>query len=226
MDVAEATRESTNWMAARHKRLLELAVVPVERASVAPLAIERALSVVTEDFEARQYYVTGKLTKSIYAPRCVFDSPDPDTPVRSPQVFASALKGLFDARTSQVELLDAVWISQDNALVADWRLEGRLKLPWRPPIKPFVGRTTFTLNAASGLVERHDEEWSCSAFDAFVSVLFPGLGARLSSPAPPAAQLRARMGARHLSLADRWPGAHCKPNAAAGSAGARAATEG
>ena len=117
MDVAEATRESTNWMAARHKRLLELAVVPVERASVAPLAIERALSVVTEDFEARQYYVTGKLTKSIYAPRCVFDSPDPDTPVRSPQVFASALKGLLRQRPLDGWVPRGFW-----TVVADWCL--------------------------------------------------------------------------------------------------------
>lgn len=70
----------------------------------------------------------------------------------------------------------------DGMIRAEWRLEGALKLPWRPRIKPFTGVTLYQFDD-DGLVESHVEEWSVSALDAFVSVLWKDFGA------PPAKSL-------------------------------------
>ena len=148
---------------------------------------------------------TGFLSREVYAPTCFFDSPDPDMPVRSPEIFASALRGLFDAKRSSVRLLERPVAVDDRTLVAEWRLDGALRLPWRPPIKPFVGRTTFCLDD-TGRIERHVEEWSLSAADAFLSALFPSL----HFGAPPAPSLAALVASKSpdptkRDLHERWP---------------------
>ena len=107
-------------------------------------------------------------------------------PVRSPEVFASALKGLFDRRSSSLELLEEPRLV-GNDIVAEWRLAGRLGLPWKPSIKPFIGRTTFTLDG-NGLVIRHVEEWSLPAWDAFLAALVPSLHLG-AAPAPSISEL-------------------------------------
>jgi hypothetical protein len=149
-----------------------------------------------------RYYVTGRLSLDHYHPRCFFDSPDPDMPVRSPEVFASALKGLFDRRSSSLELLEEPRLV-GNDIVAEWRLAGRLGLPWKPSIKPFVGRTTFTLDE-NGLVTRHVEEWSLPAWDAFLAALVPSLNLG-AAPAPSISELLASRDAEASSLRERWP---------------------
>jgi len=209
LDAAQAARESQAWLYARHKSLLGLdafAAVSPPPAAGAALSRAETLAVLAADFDERQYYVTGFLSREIYDPRCFFDSPDPDMPVRSPEIFAQSLRGLFDARRSAVELLEPPTFVDASTIVAEWRLEGALRLPWRPRIKAFVGRTTFTLGD-SGLVERHVEEWSIPAWDAFLSAAFPGFGA---PPAPDAAALRAGRAAGAAAgadapLAERWP---------------------
>ena len=84
LDAAQAARESQAWLYARHKSLLGLdafAAVPPPPAAGAALSRAETLAVVAADFDERQYYVTGFLSREIYDPRCFFDSPDPDMPV-------------------------------------------------------------------------------------------------------------------------------------------------
>ena len=161
---------------------------------------EETLKAIKNDFMNR-YYVTGRLSLDHYHPRCFFDSPDPDMPVRSPEVFASALKGLFDRRSSSLELLEEPRLV-GNDIVAEWRLAGRLGLPWKPSIKPFVGRTTFTLDD-HGLVTRHVEEWSLPAWDAFLAALVPSLHLG-AAPAPSISELLASRDAG-VFIEERWP---------------------
>jgi len=207
LDAGWAAGEAGAWLRARHKSLP--GVFPaVSVAAEAPVALTAAetLAVITADFEERSYYVTGRLTAGAYAPDCFFDSPDPDMPVRSPAIFSSSVRGLFDARTSAVQLLAPPKIVADGVLEAEWRLEGALGLPWRPRVKPFVGRTTFTLDG-SGRVASHVEQWSLSSPDAFLSALLPDLGARLGAPpAPPAADLAATARPDEGGLLERYPG--------------------
>eukprot|EP00466_Bigelowiella_natans_P010951 jgi/Bigna1/90844/estExt_fgenesh1_pg.C_810014 len=67
------------------------------------------------------------------------------------------------------------------------RLEGTLMLPWRPKFKAYTGCTLYTLDDR-GLVARHEEKWSISALDAFVSTVFPEWPFAAPS-APPYAEL-------------------------------------
>ena len=43
------------------------------------------------DISDHKYYVTGKLSAAIYSDDCIFDSPDPDMPVRSLRRFSDCL---------------------------------------------------------------------------------------------------------------------------------------
>jgi hypothetical protein len=65
---------------ARHK---SLDVFPPSRTGTKSvgLSLSEVAAVIKQDFEKRQYYVTGRLTKQIYADDCFFDAPDPDMPV-------------------------------------------------------------------------------------------------------------------------------------------------
>lgn len=72
-----------------------------------------------------------------------------------------------------------IW-EEGNSIKARWRIEGALRLPGRPTIKPYVGETVYEFDDR-GLVVKHDEKWSISAIDAFVSVLWKGYGRK---PAP------------------------------------------
>ena len=140
------------------------------------LTLEQVAQIIQTDLEFRQYYVTGKLTHSIYAHDCFFDAPDPDMPVLGVHRYADALSGLFDPSSSKMEVI-SFEILGPKILEARWRLEGHLQLPWRPAIKPFTGATRYELNA-DNRVYRHTETWSISVFDAFFSVLFPRFGAQ------------------------------------------------
>lgn len=153
------------------------------------LSAEQRLAIVREDFEKRQYYVTGRLSKTIYADHCVFDGPDPDVPVQGLTKYVDAASGLFYRPLSRVDLIRIGLMPDGESVRARWRLEGALNLPWRPKIKPYVGQTTYTFDE-NGLVTSHVETWSVSALDAFASTLLPFLpfGA---PPAPPASVLRA-----------------------------------
>ena len=201
LDAADAARQSTAWLAARHKSILGFMYTSTVEAPSHVWTREETLEAIKTDFVNR-YYVTGRLSLNHYHPRCFFDSPDPDMPVRSPEVFASALKGLFDRRSSSLELLEEPRLV-GNAIVAEWRLAGRLGLPWKPSIKPFVGRTTFSLDE-NGLVTRHVEEWSLPAWDAFLAALVPSLGIG-AAPAPAISELLATRDAEASSLRERWP---------------------
>lgn len=151
------------------------------------LDMHARVGIIRDDFVKRQYYVTGRLTPSLYRDDCLFDSPDPDGHVRGLAKFCNAAAGLFDTRLSRVDLIDIYAVDQ-RTVIAEWRLQGALMLPWRPYIKPYVGETTYTFNG-DGLVCSHVDKWQISVFDAFLSVLFKNLG---TAPAPPASVLRQR----------------------------------
>lgn len=149
------------------------------------LSLQERLEVIRDDFEKRQYYVTGRLTSSLYRDDCLFDGPDPDGRVRGVRKFCNAAAGLFDVRLSRVDLID-IYIRDDVDISAEWRLQGALMLPWRPCIKPYVGKTVYSFDE-DGLVCSHVETWRISVVDAFLSVVWKGFGA---PPAPSIEVLR------------------------------------
>jgi hypothetical protein len=77
-------RDSSSWFCcfavARHK---SLDVFPPARTGTKTvgLSLSEVAAIIRQDFDQRQYYVTGRLTKRIYTDDCFFDAPDPDMPV-------------------------------------------------------------------------------------------------------------------------------------------------
>ncbi|PXF43764.1 hypothetical protein BWQ96_06496 [Gracilariopsis chorda] len=183
-DTLDAIRQVLTWaILTRHKSILPSSLLPCAptTAKTPNLPIDTCLTLIQEDFEKRQYYITGRLTTEIYRDDCLFDGPDPDVPVRGLQKYTSATAGLFCRRLSNVQLIH-IQVLDQNRISAEWRLEGALNLPWKPTIKPYTGCTIYTFDQQR-LVKSHVETWSVTALDAFVSVVFKRFGA------PPAASI-------------------------------------
>jgi Uncharacterized conserved protein (DUF2358) len=134
------------------------------------------------------YYITGRLTHSIYRDDCFFDGPDPDMPVRGLRKYLNAASQLFEVRHSTAELVQLQIVSSidpeqqcndDNhrptpaavVVVAHWRLNGVLKLPWHPKLPELTGRTYYYPDT-NGLIYRHVEQWDQSVLQAFVGTFW------------------------------------------------------
>jgi hypothetical protein len=129
------------------------------------------------------YYVTGRMTTSIYRNDCYFDGPDPDMPIRGLRKYMGVASNLFDAKKSTAKLFSLNQVKDKDKspldasaggeqMIAHWQMEGVLKLPWRPEMPPIVGTTTYFLDT-DGLIERHVETWNVSPVHAFCHTLFP-----------------------------------------------------
>ena len=114
-----------------------------------------------------QYFVTGNLTRSIYADNCRFR--DPTTDVVGLKRYILAVSSLFEPETSRADLLSIRTISTSEIRM-EWVLEGQLQLPWKPYIPPVRGTTKYRVNS-EGLVDLHDETWSVSPLTAALAVL-------------------------------------------------------
>jgi hypothetical protein len=182
---------------ARHKSL-DVTPVRTTGGKTVGLSLTEVAQIITQDFEERQYYVTGRLSKRIYADDCFFDAPDPDMPVRGLRKYVDAISHLFEHRSSKVDLLSIQELPNRKAVIARWRLEGTLMLPWRPTVRPYTGVTLYELNSR-GLISRHTELWSTDVAVAFLSAVAPidgwlspflkGLGIDVPAAAPPLREL-------------------------------------
>lgn len=123
------------------------------------------------------YYVTGKLTTSVYRDDVVFDGPDPDMPVKGLRKYLNAASQLFDQKQSRSELI-SLDIIDDTAVVAHWRMKGVLRLPWKPAIPEWTGTTTYYTDD-DGLIYRHEETWDKSVLQAFLQTLCPQVADRI-----------------------------------------------
>jgi hypothetical protein len=85
--------------------------------------------------------------------------------------------------------------AQPPAIEVVWRLEGRVNLPLKPRIKPYVVTTTLGLDA-DGLICSQLDEFSIPGWELLLCIfLGDGFGA---PPAPPVEELRAAAAAGTL----------------------------
>jgi hypothetical protein len=139
------------------------------------MALEELKAHVLSDWKAetgKGYYVTGKLTTAIYRDDCLFLGPDPDMPIRGLRKYVGVAAHLFDYHESSAALKSLAVV--DDTVVAEWRLQGILHLPWRPRLPTFYGRTVYHIDA-EGLIHRHEETWNMSVAHAFCHTLLPEL---------------------------------------------------
>jgi hypothetical protein len=134
------------------------------------LPLSTLASTILKDWTESNYYVTGRLTPSVYSSSCRFNGPDPDMPVVGLRKYLSASSNLFDHTKSKATLLEMVADEDAMTVKVRWALRGVLMLPWRPRVYPYTGSTTYYVGE-SGLVERHEEEWDISVVEAFGKTL-------------------------------------------------------
>ena len=144
------------------------------------------------------YYITGQLNTTIVRDDCLFDGPDPDMPVRGLRKYLGAASQLFDRKTSRAELLSltteyccdttvqqqqqqqnepSARCISNHVIVARWRMNGVLRLPWKPRLPEWTGTTTYHLDE-DGLIYWHEEEWDMSVGQAFLKTFAPEVAER------------------------------------------------
>lgn len=189
IDLVENIQLTLNFIVARHKSIpfidLSKYLINIEVSDSVKsnhnktinLPIKDVAEIIYNDWSiekgAKGYYITGKLTKSIYDEDCLFSGPDPDMPVRGLKKYLLFASQLFHRQKSKAELRHPLVINKDqNTITAYWRIEGVLNLPWKPLMKPFNGITTYKMNHQN-LIVAHHEEWEISFLDALLFVLIP-----------------------------------------------------
>jgi len=139
----------------------------------------------TDRVDEKGYYVTGKISKSIYRDDCEFQSPDPDLPLKGIRKYVGVASQLFHSKTSFSKLLsleqqqlgterpEATIANENNntiVLKAMWKMSLTISLPWKPQISEFTGSTLYFLDE-DRLVFRHQETWDISVWDAFLDMI-------------------------------------------------------
>jgi hypothetical protein len=111
-------------------------------------SMEDRLQTIRHDWRTdtdKGYYITGRLNTTMYRDDCLFDGPDPDVPPRGLRKYLNAASHLFDHASSSAELLSlekkriAGNGNDDDddgtiLVVARWKLQGVLHLPWHPEL--------------------------------------------------------------------------------------------
>ncbi|KAG2428543.1 hypothetical protein HYH02_014347 [Chlamydomonas schloesseri] len=138
------------------------------------LTAEEVADVLRRDLEVGQYFVTGDLTRQVFADDCRFV--DPTNDVTGLSKYLTALKVLFDPAYSKVQLL-SISATGPRTVEADWRLGGYLVFPWNPRVEPFVGHTVYTLDP-DGLIVEQRQAWEKSAAEALRESFTPTGGPR------------------------------------------------
>jgi len=186
----------------RHKSLPLIGPPPGCRSTIATstkhknLELNQLMDTIRHDWKPEKqhkgYYITGRLNTTIYRDDCWFDGPDPDMPVRGVRKYLNAASQLFDTATSTAELLSLEigpqpepnkWgeMKTKSTIIARWKLQGVLHLPWHPSLPVWTGRTTYHLDDEH-MIYRHVEDWDISVLQAFTQTLWPEVGEVLWKP--------------------------------------------
>ena len=184
-DFLDAMDQVMRFLIIRHKSLDLLGPPPGWRCEgktcfkTKHLPIEDMEQIIRNDWKEdtnKGYYITGRLTTTIYRDDCLFDGPDPDMPVRGLRKYLNAASQLFDQGKSRSELLSLE--IQDDAIVARWRMNGVLRLPWRPCIPEITGTTTYHRDE-DGLIYLHEETWDSSVAETFIKTFWPKMAKQI-----------------------------------------------
>jgi len=185
-DLLDALDMMMRFLVIRHKSLDLIGPPPGCRSAKMSqpkrigLSLEERMEILQYDWRpntGKGYYITGRLNSTIYRDDCFFDGPDPDMPVRGVRKYVNAASNLFDHATSKADLLQMTIEKPHDGkpvIVAHWRLQGVLHLPWHPELPQWTGRTRYYFDE-DGLIFHHEEEWDISVAQAFLETLLPDL---------------------------------------------------
>eukprot|EP00545_Synedropsis_sp_CCMP1620_P003057 CAMPEP_0119013198 /NCGR_PEP_ID=MMETSP1176-20130426/8123_1 /TAXON_ID=265551 /ORGANISM="Synedropsis recta cf, Strain CCMP1620" /LENGTH=281 /DNA_ID=CAMNT_0006966261 /DNA_START=84 /DNA_END=929 /DNA_ORIENTATION=+ len=182
-DMLEGVDMIARFVVIRHKSLdlpLGCRVQTSAMAKNKNMAIHEIFRIIMDDWKLstdKGYYISGRLNTTIYREDCKFDGPDPDMPVRGLRKFLNAASQLFDYGSSYAELM-SLRVENPKLLVAHWRMEGVLRLPWRPVLPQWTGTTYYHLDD-DNQIYLHDETWDMSVAEAFMRTISPQIGERI-----------------------------------------------
>ncbi|WIA31310.1 hypothetical protein OEZ86_002212 [Tetradesmus obliquus] len=165
----------------------ELAGIDFDTPKLSGRSIQQMAELVEAGLSRSQWFVTGEVDPRLFSDSFAFK--DESVATTGIKAYATGVRKLFDQATSKVELISVEARPDTQALVVVWRLEGRVNLPFKPKIKPYVVTTTLGLDPDSGLICSQLDEFSVPGWDLLLSILLgEGFGAK---PAPPVEELRA-----------------------------------
>ena len=140
---------------------------------------EDVLESLRRDFVEREYLWTGDIDASIYDEFCVFTDPTLSfTGLERFERNMEALRPLVERFIEPDRSVDLESIELDNeegCVYAEWRMRGRIKVPWKPVID-VRGKTRYKLDPdnAGGRIVSYDEEWMVPARVALMQLITPG----------------------------------------------------
>lgn len=142
---------------------------------------QKLCSLLDSGLRKYSWFVTGRVDQTLFAD--AFDFVDPSVKVESIEDYARGVARLFDQETAKMDVVDCRLSDAGDAVLVCWRLEGRVNLPFKPRIKPFLVDTTLLIGE-DGLIVAQEDVFQVPAWDILISTVIPGFGA---PPAPPVA---------------------------------------
>jgi len=138
-----------------------------------PLGPRQLIEGLRQDF-ARGYLFSGDIDANLYDENCVYT--DPTLSFKGLSTFQRnirSLKPLIDLFVGDnLVTLYSLDQKQPNQVTAKWRMEGSLRLPWRPVID-VQGVTTYSSSDEGGRVCDYAEQWTTEPTAALLQLLKP-----------------------------------------------------
>ncbi|CAM9928265.1 unnamed protein product [Discosporangium mesarthrocarpum] len=147
-------------------------------------------SLLEDGLKQHGWFVTGRVDASLFSEDFYFS--DPQVSLTGVEQYAEGVAKLFDQEESRCDVIrvsvseaKGLGAGESSIIVVEWRLAGRVNLPFQPQIKPYIVTTTFETDS-EGLLSTQKDEFSIATWDILLNALFPGnpFGA---PPAPPVA---------------------------------------
>jgi len=134
------------------------------------LSADDVLGTVKDDYEQRQYFLTGDISRRVYLPTTEFI--DPTVTVKGLKNWKRNIQSINRFITD--ERIDLLNIEKEQGLIRTrWRLVCTITLPWRPVLDVY-GQTEHIIDDSSGRIAVHVESWESSAPEALLQLLKPG----------------------------------------------------
>eukprot|EP00879_Flechtneria_rotunda_P013843 GHRR01014459.1.p1 GENE.GHRR01014459.1~~GHRR01014459.1.p1 ORF type:complete len:263 (+),score=71.81 GHRR01014459.1:577-1365(+) len=149
------------------------------------LSVGQMAELVEQGLSSTQWFVTGKVDAMLFSDTFAFK--DESVSTKGIKAYATGVRKLFDQATSKAELITVQAKPEAKQIVVTWRLEGRVNLPLKPKIKPYIVTTTLGLDD-EGLICSQLDEFSAPGWDLLLSII---LGDRFGQkPAAPVEEFR------------------------------------
>lgn len=150
----------------------------IDAAPARDISPQKLRDTIERDFVDRNYLWTGRLTSTAYTPDCSFTDPTlsfvgVSTFERNLANLRPVIKALVDS--PKTNLFSCRLEEDSQRIVAEWEMDGRINLPWRPRLK-LRGQTIFSYEPSrAGRVVAYDESWAATPSEALLQLFKPAV---------------------------------------------------